>query len=197
MILWLKIKNMLCVFMEIFEISDISTRKLKKFVCCLDKCKLKKRGEIKQLAAVGCGGGIKMECTGGCLKIHQTLYNCEERPHEVRGQSFPYQLKMVSSLCNYKEKCTVQATREMFGNDECSGAPDSDMALWISYSCDGGQDHTRITGPKRCKKEGEEGKGFYKLLMLWVDEIVKQTGAVLGSTFKLRSGLILEKYSLT
>merc|ERR1719369_2461019 len=114
---------------------------------------LKKRGEMKQHAIVGCGGGIKMECTGGCLKIHQTLYNCEERPHEVRGQSFPSQLKMVSSLCNYKEKCMVQASRKMFGYNVCLGYPDSDMGLWISYSCDGGQDGSRLTGARRCKKE--------------------------------------------
>ena len=116
---------------------------------CLEKCRHKKRGKMVQKDVVGCGGGIEMKCTGGCLKIHKTLYSCK-----MRDQSSPDQLKKVSSLCNYKEKCTVQASREIFGNDECSGAPDRDMALWISYSCDGGQDQTRITGPQECKKEG-------------------------------------------
>merc|ERR1712215_217491 len=130
------------------------------------KCKLKKRGEMKQHAIVGCGGGIKMECTGGCLKIHQTLYNREENPDEMGYQSFPYQRKMVESLCNNKEKCTVQASREMFGYNECPEYPDSDMALFITYSCDGGQDGTRLTGPKRCKKRKgktttEKGDGYY------------------------------------
>ena len=111
------------------------------------------------------GGQIKMKCKGGCLKIHKTLYSCE-----MRDQSSPEQLKMVSSLCDEKEKCAVQARREMFGNYECPGAPDSDMKLWITYSCDGGQDHTRITGPQQCNKEGEEGKGlYYPLLISWGD----------------------------
>ena len=105
---------------------------------------------MEQKDAVGCGGGIEMRCPGGCLKIHKTLYSCK-----MRDQSSPEQLKKVSSLCDTKEKCTVQASREMFGNHECPGTPDSDMKLWINYSCDGGQDGTRITGPKKCKKEGE------------------------------------------
>ena len=103
-----------------------------------------------QQDAVGCGGGIEMKCTGGCLKIHKTLYSCK-----MRNQSSPEQLKMVSSLCDEKEKCAVQARREIFGNYECPGTPDKDMKLWITYSCDGGQDSTRLTGPKECLKEGE------------------------------------------
>ena len=117
-----------------------------------------------QQDAVGCGGGIEMKCPGGCLKIHKTLYSCK-----IRNQSSPDQLKKVSDLCDTKEKCAVQASREMFGDHECPGTPDSDMKLWITYSCDGGQDGTRRTGPKKCKKEGEEGKegkDFFPLLML-------------------------------
>ena len=94
---------------------------------------------------VGFPGGIEMKCKGGCLKIHKTLYSCE-----MRDQSSPEQLKMVSSLCDEKEKCAVQARREIFGNYECPGTPDKDMKLWITYSCDGGQD-----GTKECKKEGK------------------------------------------
>ena len=37
-----------------------------------------------QQDAVGCGGGIEMKCTGGCLKIHKTLYSCK-----MRDQSSP------------------------------------------------------------------------------------------------------------
>ena len=93
---------------------------------------------------VGFPGGIELKCKGGCLKIHKTLYSCK-----MRDQSSPEQLKMVSSLCDEKEKCAVQARREMFGNYECPGAPDSDMKLWITYSCDGGQDGTRLIEKSR------------------------------------------------
>jgi len=103
----------------------------------IDKCKLKKKGEKKQVDGVCCGDRITMKCKGGCLKIHKTLYSCK-----MRDQSSPDQLKKVSSLCDGKEKCTVQASREMFGNNECPGTPEYDMELRITYSCDGGQDET-------------------------------------------------------
>ena len=119
-------------------------RKFVYIASCSEKCKYKKSGKMIQ-KDVGFPGGIEMKCTGGCLKIHKALYSCK-----MRDQSSPEQLKMVSSLCDYKEKCAVQARREIFGNFECPGTPDSDMALWITYSCDGGQD-----GTKECKKEGK------------------------------------------
>ena len=102
-----------------------------------------------QKDVVGCGGGIEMKCPGGCLRIHKTLYACK-----MRAESSAEQLEKVSALCGGKEECAVNATRKMFGNKECPGSPDNDMSLWITYSCDGGQDNTRITGPTKCINEG-------------------------------------------
>ena len=114
-----------------------------------------------QKDVVGCGGGIEMKCPGGCLTIHKTLYACK-----MRAESSAEQLEKVSALCGGKEECAVNATRKMFGYKECPGTPDSDMNLWITYSCDGGKDHTRITGPTRCINEGDS------LFKRYVDNIV-------------------------
>ena len=108
---------------------------------------------------VGCGGEIDMKCKGGCLKIHKLLYSCEEKK-----VSNAEQLEKVNAVCDKKEECSVQASREVFGNKECPDAPDNEMLMWVIYSCDGGEDRTKITGPRTCptgpvndKTCGEEG----------------------------------------
>merc|ERR1719222_1874817 len=112
----------------------------------MDKCSLKRgQGEIKQEDIVGCGGGIDMKCTGGCLEIHKLLYSCKEQ--NVSNED---QLKKVRDLCDKKENCTVEASRELFGNTECPDSPDSEMVMWVVYSCNGGEDKTKLTGPKTC-----------------------------------------------
>ena len=94
------------------------------------------------------------------MKIHETRYSCEmneERPLEcstLPSKSLPKQLKQVSSLCDRKEHCSVQASRKWFDyvKGKCSEVPDSDMTLMIRYSCnEGGKDETRLTGSKDCK----------------------------------------------
>jgi len=111
----------------------------------IDKCSLKKAGKLIQKDVVGCGGGIEMKCVGGCLKIHKLLYSCEESE-----RSNPQQLESVKEVCDKKEECVLQASRELFGHKECPDTPDSNMVMWIVYSCDGGQDNTRLTGPQSC-----------------------------------------------
>jgi len=108
-------------------------------------CSLRKRGEMKNADVLGCGGGIDLKCTGGCLEIYKTLYSCKEEA--VSNQK---QLNKVKSLCERKDSCRLEASRDFFGNTECPGAPDRDMALWVSYSCNEGEDETKLTGPKRC-----------------------------------------------
>lgn len=103
---------------------------------------------MKQRDVVGCGGGIDMRCTGGCLKIHKILYSCEEKE-----TSNTEQLRKVQSLCDKKEQCAVKASREVFGNTECPDASDDQMLMWIVYSCDGGQDRTKLTGTTQCLPE--------------------------------------------
>ena len=109
------------------------------------KCSQYTPGEMKARDIVGCGGGIEMKCRGGCLKIHKTLYSCK-----MKDASIANQIDIVKELCEEKESCTVQASREVFGNKECPDSPDSKMNLWVTYSCDGGTDRTKVTGPKRC-----------------------------------------------
>ena len=123
----------------------------------ISNCSFKKRGEMVQQEIVGCGGGLDLKCTGGCLKIHKILYSCKEQK-----VSNAEQLQKVKSLCDKEEECSVQASRETFGNKECPDSPDSKMLMWIIYSCDGGEDRTKITGPKTCptgieKSCGKEG----------------------------------------
>ena len=109
------------------------------------KCSQYTPGAMKARDIVGCGGGIEMKCRGGCLKIHKTLYSCK-----MKEASIDDQIDIVKELCEEKESCTVQASREVFGNKECPDSPDSKMNLWVTYSCDGGNDKTKVTGPKRC-----------------------------------------------
>ena len=100
---------------------------------------------MKQKDVVGCGGGIDIICTGGCLRINKLLYSCKEQAESNRKQ-----LRKVRSLCGKKENCTVEASRELFGNDECPDSPDSEMVMWVVYVCNGGVDETKLTGPDTC-----------------------------------------------
>ena len=109
------------------------------------KCSLLDEGAMVPEDAVGCGGGIKMRCRGGCLKILKTLYSCERKEVSIEEQ-----LEIVQDLCEEKEECTVEASREVFGNSECPDSADRDMNLWVTYRCDGGEDETQVTGPRRC-----------------------------------------------
>ena len=102
-------------------------------------------GEKKQNDVIGCGGGIDIKCTGGCLRIFQLLYSCKEQKTSNREQ-----LRKVRALCRKKENCRVEASRDFFGNTECPDSPDRDMVMWIVYSCNGGKDETKLTGPDKC-----------------------------------------------
>ena len=108
-------------------------------------CSLRERGEMEQPDVRGCGGGIDLKCTGGCLEIYKTLYSCKQE--NVSNEN---QLKKVRSLCDKKESCRLEASRDFFGNTECPDAPDRKMALWVAYSCNEGRDETKLTGPKTC-----------------------------------------------
>ena len=111
----------------------------------LNPCSLRERGDMKQPDVRGCGGGINLKCTGGCLEIYKTLYSCKQE--NVSNEN---QLKKVRSLCDKKQSCRLEASRDFFGNTECPGAPDRKMALWVAYSCNEGEDKTKLTGPETC-----------------------------------------------
>ena len=44
----------------------------------LNPCSLRERGDMKQPDVRGCGGGINLKCTGGCLEIYKALYSCKQ-----------------------------------------------------------------------------------------------------------------------
>jgi len=113
----------------------------------LNRCSLPTPGEMLQVDVLGCGGAVDLKCTGGCLRIHKILYACK-----MRDEPNQEQMKKVKALCDDKESCTVEASRKLFGNDECPEAPDSEMKLWITYSCDNeGKNSTKLTGPTECE----------------------------------------------
>jgi hypothetical protein len=122
------------------------------------KCSLKRgSGRQKQYDVPGCGGRLDMRCDGGCLRILQVIYSCEDQ-----SSANPEQLLKVQERCEEKESCMVSASRQTFGDEECPDAEDYEMSMWIVYRCDGGVDKTKRTGVKECKKCGKEGKMVQK-----------------------------------
>merc|ERR1719309_1875668 len=119
----------------------------------LNRCSLRKPGPMTQINVPGCGD-VELKCLNyGCLRILKVLYSCEEK-----SQSNPDQLSKVKGICEKEETCTISASRKMFGNTECPNSPDSDMKMWITYSCDQGDDKTRIN-KKRCSPKGGSDAG--------------------------------------
>merc|ERR1719369_733634 len=116
----------------------------------LNRCSLRKPGPMTPINVPGCGDA-ELKCLNyGCLRILKVLYSCEEK-----SQSNPDQLSKVKAICEKEESCVISASRKMFGNTECPNSSDSDMKMWITYSCDEGEDKTRIN-KKRCSPKGFE-----------------------------------------
>ena len=70
------------------------------------------------------------------------LYSCKEADGNQE------QLRLVRELCQNKEECRIDATREFFGNFECPGTDAKDMRFWLEYSCGGGgNDMTKTNEP--------------------------------------------------
>merc|ERR1719369_1138615 len=121
----------------------------------LNRCSLRKPGPMIQINVPGCGD-VELKCLyNGCLRILKVLYSCEEK-----SQSNPDQLSKVKAICEKEESCVISASRKMFGNTECPNSSDSDMKMWITYSCDEGEDKTRIN-KKRCSPKGLEYSEYY------------------------------------
>ena len=73
----------------------------------------------------------------------KALYSCKEK-----NETNQKQLGLVKKNCQNKEACEIEANREFFGNSECPGIEDAEMALWLIYSCNGGgSDKTTIHTP--------------------------------------------------
>ena len=72
------------------------------------------------------------------------LYSCKEADGNQE------QLKLVRELCQNKEECRIDATREFFGNFECPGTDAKDMRFWLEYSCGGGGNDVTKTNEPEC-----------------------------------------------
>ena len=75
-------------------------------------------------------------CTWGTIKV---IYSCVSQLVSIAKQ-----LKKISGLCNGKKNCDIDASREIFEDDECPGMPDEEMQLKVSYRCEGGEDSTYV-----------------------------------------------------
>ena len=82
------------------------------------------------------------------------LYSCEDVGIFISNCSCEAklnnqeQLHLVQKFCQNKQNCQIDVSRQFFGNSQCPGTDDAEMNLWLSYSCDGGTDLTRIYKPK-------------------------------------------------
>ena len=75
---------------------------------------------------------IEFNCIGGCLTFLKILYSCSKRLAPNARQ-----LALVRKLCDKREKCILQVSRDFFGFDECENTPENKMWLWFTYRCDG------------------------------------------------------------
>ena len=71
------------------------------------------------------------------------LYSCEKSDDGNQDQ-----LDLVKKTCQSEEACRIDSSRDFFGDDECPGTEDGEMALWLMYSCVGGTDRTTTKAPK-------------------------------------------------
>ena len=104
---------------------------------------------------VNCEGKIEVNCEGGSIDVLKALYSCQ-----MRASSDPKHLTIVHRVCGNREACTVEATRETFGDEECPGEAKENMYLWITYRCKGNnfKDKTKVVGPRRCRPSTSSGK---------------------------------------
>ena len=86
---------------------------------------------------------------------YQVLYSCK-----IKKQGNPEQLKLVRGLCENKEECKVDVSREVFGGFECPGTKSEDMSLWLVYTCDAdGKDVTDVHSPSCGGKCDQDNPG--------------------------------------
>merc|ERR1712080_645602 len=112
----------------------------------LNPCSFKKKGSEVNLNLDGCGADIKFRCDGGCISIHEALYDCQD----VDTPSDLEYVKTLKDLCQRKAQCHVETSKA----EKCTKQTDDfPMKLKIVYSCDGGTDDTKSTKIK-CEAVG-------------------------------------------
>ena len=73
------------------------------------------------------------------------------------GGSNPDQLSLISKKCEKTNSCRIEASRDFFGDSECTGTEDAKMSLWLVYSCNrGGTDKTTSYQPECDDNDGEQ-----------------------------------------
>ena len=69
-------------------------------------------------------------------------------------------MTLVKRVCQKKERCRIEVSREFFGDEECRGTNDSSMKLLLDYSCNGGTDKTTSHSPNcehgECREDGDK-----------------------------------------
>ena len=75
---------------------------------------------------------------------NQVLYSCRE------AAGNPDQLRLVRSMCQDQEMCWIHVSRQFFGKAECPGTADTEMYLWLVYSCNGGGTDNTTTHIPTC-----------------------------------------------
>merc|ERR1711974_571971 len=117
----------------------------------LNPCSLKKNGRrVQKDVRGGCGGWVKLKCTGGCLKVHMLVYDCK-----MTASANPDQLRVVANNCDGKEECTIVPENNADGSAGSLGQYSTcqtkeSRKLWLTYSCSGGEDLTTIYNPPTC-----------------------------------------------
>jgi len=109
-----------------------------------NKCSLKKEGPMIQTEVPVCQrdrARIELTCKGGCLRIFEVLGFCK-----MQNQSIPVEFAQVKQRCEAQEGCSYTPPTDL----SCSNSPDDDMAVGITFRCDGGEGEARRTGYKKC-----------------------------------------------
>jgi len=98
-----------------------------------------KQGKEQVRDVYGCGGWIDIWCPGSCINIHEALYSCTPRDKQSVKDLHS---KKARDLCHGKERCKIQPTNELMGDEGCPGLENKKKQLWIYYSCEGYEDRT-------------------------------------------------------
>jgi len=101
---------------------------------------LKRKEEI-----FGCGGEIDIDCKGACIRFFHVRYSCKDG-----AQNFAHE-KTVKDLCKGKSRCKIVASRNAFDdNYSCPGKHESQMKLFLTFSCKGTNATATIHKPDTC-----------------------------------------------
>ena len=94
---------------------------------CTQTSKRKRNEEV-----FGCGGTASIKCTGGCITLLKTLFDCKSNSGKDND---PAHLDIAKKACEGKENCKLEYNEEIFG--KVSGCKSSEFKLSLEYYCNG------------------------------------------------------------